>query len=151
MVLCFPHACRPAHILFILSPIASACFLLVVVCAVVNWWPPKGCSLLHANYFCHSILFYAPNDVTTSYPTLHHSYASSPTPLLPRTPTVYWLLCVSAWCWEPKARAQRISLFFDRSLFGAPNEGTNSGKSKPKDVCLLRTHREPQSQDLRPW
>ncbi len=46
--------------------------------------------------------------------------------------------------WPPKARAWRISLFFDVSSFGAPNRQTSHRTAKPDHRRLAWDHREPR-------
>ncbi len=127
MVSHFPHASCLLHLPSILPSVTAACFWLVFVCVF------SGRRLLRP--WCIScFLFFiaqfdAPNDGTKSPQALPAQRASSPTPLLPWPPTPSWLLFAIIKRQPPKARAPPFSLFFDGLLFGAPNEGTNSGES----------------------
>ena len=71
---------------------------------------------------------------------------------LPITSANYWLIVVIIINPQPpKAKALPISLFFDGSLFGAPNMGTNGGESKPNAARLPLTDRNRRHQKLGPW
>ena len=51
----------------------------------------------------------------------------------------------------PKAETLPLSLFFERLHFGAPNKGTNNGKSSTGAMSLVWAHRKQRRQDLGPW
>ncbi len=76
--------------------------------------------------------------------TLQLPRASSPTSLRTRLPTPSWLLSLIIEPRPPKARAWRISLFFDVSSHGAPNRQTSHRADKPDHRRLAWDHREPR-------
>jgi len=71
----------------------------------------------------------------------------------PTTSTDYWLIVGYQYrsAATSKANALPISLFFDLSLFGTPNKGTNGGESKPNATCLPLTDRNRRHLKLGPW
>ncbi len=50
-----PTPTTRSHILFILSPVTGVCFWLIVVCKMINHWPPKATMFLYSNSFHHPI------------------------------------------------------------------------------------------------
>jgi hypothetical protein len=97
--------------------------------------------------------FATPNDSIVWHPphTFRPSHAPSPISLLPRTPTLGWLLCCLTKRWPPKAEVTSLSLIFNVLHFGAPNKGTNSSESAPNAARLVWAHRDQQRQDVGPW
>ncbi len=64
------------------------------------------------------------------------------------TPTFGWLLHLMSERQPPKAETPSLSLFFDRSPFGAPSKGTSRGDHEPTTGHLLWNHGELRCQDL---
>ncbi len=125
-----PRASRQVHILSILSYVADACFWLVVVWAVVDWWPSKGNGVSYI-YIFSSFEFVTSNDWMPPPHTLQPPRTSSPTSILPRTPTTIWLLYLPIKWQPPKAEAPFPLYFFDSSLFHLPNRWTSHRAAKP--------------------
>ena len=95
--------------------------------------------MFHLNYF-FVVLIAAPNDGTRPPHALNPSRASSLSPILPRTPTLGWLLYLPI-DWRPsKANALTFALFFDGVWVGIPNKGTDNGKSKSGIGRLTLAH-----------
>ncbi len=93
----------------------------------------------------------APNNGTVSPHVLSCRRASCQTYPLPLPPPIGWLLVTVIKRQPPKAKAPPISLFFDGSLFGAPNKGADNGKRKPDTVRLPWTDRKRRHHELGPW
>jgi hypothetical protein len=72
----------------------------------------------------------------------------SPTPLLLKTPTFGWLLCLMSERGPSKAETPTFYLFFDGLRFIAPSKGTSCNNREPAPGRLQRTHGVTRHQDL---
>ena len=77
-------------------------------------------------------------------PALQTGRATSQTSLLPRTPTVGWLLCLHFKFWPLNAKAPFPVYFSTCVVLGPPNKPTNVGATEPDHGRLAWDHGMPR-------